>query len=122
MRFLGDACIDIRVIKWLRSQGYDAIHLREEGLQRLPDEEIFKKAISENRVILTFDMNFGEIIALSKGEKASVILFRFHNTRTSQVIVRLSAVLADSKDALDKGAVVIIEESRHRIRYFPIGS
>jgi len=51
LRFLGDACIDIRVIKWLRSQGYDATHLREEGLQRLPDEEIFKKAISENRVI-----------------------------------------------------------------------
>lgn len=122
MRFLGDACIDIRVIKWLRSQGYDATHLREEGLQRLPDEEIFKKAISENRVILTFDMDFGEITALSKGEKASVILFRLHNTRTSQVIVRLSAVLADSKHALDKGAVVIIEESRHRIRYFPIGS
>ncbi len=122
MRFPGDACIDIRVIKWLRSQGYDATHLREEGLQRLPDEEIFKKAISENRVILTFDMDFGEIIALSKDEKTSVILFRLHNTRTSQVIVRLLAVLADSKDALDKGAVVIIEESRHRIRYFPIGS
>jgi len=30
LRFLGDACIDIRVIKWLRSQGYDAIHLRED--------------------------------------------------------------------------------------------
>lgn len=69
-----------------------------------------------------FDMDFGEIIALSKDEKTSVILFRLHNTRTSQVIVRLSSVLADSKDALDKGAVVIIEESRYRIRYFPIES
>jgi hypothetical protein len=50
-----------------------------------------------------------------------VILFRLENTRTTHVIERLEAVLRGSSDALARGAVVIVEEGRHRIRYLPIG-
>jgi predicted nuclease of predicted toxin-antitoxin system len=121
MRFLADMGVGMRVVEWLRSMGHDATHLGKEGLQRLPNGEIFAKAISENRVILTFDLDFGEIAALSKRRKMSVILFRLHNTRTPHVIERLASVLRDSAGALEDGAVVIVEESRHRIRYLPIG-
>ena len=121
MRFLADMGVGMRVVEWLRSMGHDATHLRQEGLQRLPNGEIFAKAISENRVILTFDLDFGEIAALSKRRKVSVILFRLHNTRTPHVIERLANVLRDSAGVLEDGAVVIVEEARHRIRYLPIG-
>ena len=57
MRFLGDACLDVRIVEWLRTQGHDAIHLRDEGLQRLPNGGIFTKACSEHRVIVTFDLD-----------------------------------------------------------------
>lgn len=72
-------------------------------------------------MVLTFDLDFGEIAALTKGRKASVILFRLHNTRTPHVIDRLVGVLADCANALEKGAVVVVEESRHRVRFLPIG-
>ncbi len=121
MRFLADMGVDIRVVRWLRQNGHDAKHLRDEGLHRIPNGEIFVKAISENRVILTFDLDFGEIVALSQGEKASVILLRLHNTRTPHLIKRLATVLADATEALEQGAVVVVEESRHRIRYLPLG-
>lgn len=87
----------------------------------MPNGEIFAKVISEDRVILTFDLDFGEIAALSRGRKVSVVVFRLRNTRTSHVIDRLTAVLADTMAALERGAVVIVEESRHRIRKLPIG-
>jgi predicted nuclease of predicted toxin-antitoxin system len=121
MRILADMGVDIRVVQWLRQHGHDAKHLRDEGLHRMPNGEIFSKAISENRVIITFDLDFGEIAALSRGQKASVILFRLHNTRTPHLINRLATVLAESTDALEKGAVVVVEESRHRVRYLPLG-
>ena len=121
MRFLTDMCVDIKVVKWLQKQGHDVTHLRDEGLQRLPNGEIFSKAISENRVLLTFDLDFGEIVALSKRQRTSVILFRLRNTRTAHVIDRLNVVLKESSEALKKGAVVVVEEGRHRIRYLPIG-
>src|SRR5580765_4632843 len=78
-------CMDVRVTTWLNSQGHDATHLRDEGLQRLPNGEIFDKAIAESRVVVTFDLDFGEIVALSKGRKTGVILFRLRNTRTSSL-------------------------------------
>lgn len=114
--------LGMRVVEWLQSQRHDVTHLRVEGLQRLSDVEIFNKAISENRVILTFDLDFGEIVALSKGQKISVVIFRLHNTRTIHIIDRLSAILPALTEALEKGAVVVVEESRHRVRYLPIGS
>ncbi len=113
--------MDTRVVEWLRQQGHDAIRLRDEGLHRMPDGDIFAKAAAEDRVILTFDLDFGEIAALSKGKKASVILFRLQNTRAAQVIDRLSHLLASSATALEKGAVIVVEGSRHRVRYLPIG-
>lgn len=121
MRFLADMGVALRIVEWLRSQGHDVTHLREEGLHRLPNGQIFAKAIAEGRALLTFDLDFGEIAALARGRRASVILFRLHNTRTPHVIDRLAAVLASLTNALEKGAIVIVEESRHRIRELPIG-
>lgn len=113
--------VSTAVVEWLRTQGHDAVHLREQGLQRAADLDIFAKAIAEQRVVLTFDLDFGEIAALSQGQKASVILFRLQNARTTHVIDRLAAVLASCVPALEHGAVVIAEESRHRVRLLPVG-
>src|SRR2546426_9027706 len=109
MRFLADMGVSHRVADWARSQGHDVVHLRDRGLQRLPDDEIFKLAFQEQRIILTFDLDFGEIVAESQGALVSVILFRLHNTRSDHVIDRLKAVLPNSSDALTKGAIVVVE-------------
>jgi len=122
MRFLADMGVSTRVVEWLRNNGHDAKHLREEGLHRMPNGEIFTKAIHEDRIIITFDLDFGEIVALSKGKRASVILFRLHNTRTPHLLRRLSVALKDTAKALEEWAVVVVEESRHRVRYFPPGA
>jgi len=121
MRCLADMGVGAKVVTWLRDQGHNVMHLSDEGLQRMPNGEIFDKAIAEKRVILTLDLDFGEIAALSKGEKASVIVFRLHNTRVDNVIKRLSHVLPPATVALEKGAVVIIEDSRYRVRSLPVG-
>jgi len=70
--------------------------------------------------LVDFDLDFADIAALSEGKKASVILFHLRNTRTPHVIERLPTVLEDSPQALEKGAVVVVEESRHRVRFLPV--
>ena len=122
MRFLVDACVDIRVGEWLRGQAHDAVHLSEQGLQRLANGEIFRKAVAENRCVLTFDLDFSEIAALAGGSKGSVILVRLGDPGHRHVIDRLSVVLAQSAAAIEKGAVISVEETRHRVRYLPIGA
>jgi predicted nuclease of predicted toxin-antitoxin system len=122
MRFLADMGVSKQVVEWLRTNGHDAIHLRDEGLQRLPNGEIFQKAGHEQRIVLTFDLDFGEILAGSGGQIVSVILFRLRNTRTGFVIRRLGDVLSTSSAELAQGAIIIVEDGRHRVRTLPIGS
>lgn len=121
MRFLADMGVSMQVVEWLREQGHEALHLREEGLQRLPNGEIFLKAIHEGRVVLTFDLDFCEIAAFAKKGWTSVVVFRLHNTRTAHVIERLRTVLGGACEALEKGAVISVEETRYRVRRFPVG-
>jgi predicted nuclease of predicted toxin-antitoxin system len=113
--------ISLEVVRWLRDEGHDAVHLREQSLERSADREVFSKALIEDRVILTFDLDFSEIAALSKSAPAKVIVFRLRNTRATNVIGRLSAVLMDSRVEFDRGAVVSVEENRHRVRLLPVG-
>jgi predicted nuclease of predicted toxin-antitoxin system len=122
MRFLADMGVSQRVVEWLRTQGHDAIHLRDEGLQRLPNGEIFQKAAREQRIVLTFDLDFGEILAGSADKIVSVMLFRLRNTRADFVIRRLDDVLNESSSELLQGAIVVVEDGRHRVRKLPIGS
>ncbi len=48
MRFPLDMGVEVRVATWLREHGHDPLHLRFQGLQRLPSGEVFPEAISEN--------------------------------------------------------------------------
>jgi len=121
VRFLADMGVSMRVVEWLRNRGDDVVHLREQGLQRLPNGDIFQKATAEDRIVLTFDLDFGEIVASSHDPRTSVVVFRLRNTRTEHVIARLGRVLLESGAALGKGAVVIVEDSRHRVRLLPVG-
>jgi len=77
MRFLADMDVASGVAEWLRAEGHDVRHLREENLQRLPDDRVFAMDGAERRILLPFDLDFGEILALSGGQSVSVILFRF---------------------------------------------
>jgi predicted nuclease of predicted toxin-antitoxin system len=122
MRFLADMGVAMHVVEWLREEGHDARHLREEALQRLPDDQIFAKAIAENRIVLTFDLDFAEIVALSNRQTVSVVIFRLRNTRTRHVIERLRVVLQEAGQALARGAVVVVEEGRLRVRRLPVGT
>jgi predicted nuclease of predicted toxin-antitoxin system len=120
MRFLCDMGVSRKVSEWLRCQGHESSHLGEEGLARLPNGQIFTKAIAEKRIVLTLDLDFGEIAALAGDRATSVVVFRLQNTRAEHVIERLSVVLHRASELLERGAIVTVEESRLRIRELPI--
>jgi predicted nuclease of predicted toxin-antitoxin system len=121
VRILVDMSVDIRVADALRAQGHDVLHLRDLGLHRMPNGEIFRKSLVEDRVVVTSDLDFGEIAAAIGSSKGKVVLLRLQNFRAGHVIQRLTAVLPRVESELADGAVVIIEEARHRVRRLPIG-
>ena len=52
----------------LREAGHDTVHLRNQGLLKMKDSDILQKACSEERIVLSFDLDFGDLLAAS-GEK-----------------------------------------------------
>ena len=85
MKFLADMGISQSSVNWLRQNGYNAIHLREEELHKISDTAIIEKAKRENRIILTCDLDFGDLMAASRGICPSVIVFRLENERPENV-------------------------------------
>ncbi len=64
MKFLAVG-ISPRTVAFLQAQGYKAVHLREQGLERLADVAVLVKAREEGFILLTHDLDFGELIAAS---------------------------------------------------------
>ena len=106
--------------RFLRSTGFDALHLRDEGLQRLPDPKIVAKAMAEDRIILTHDLDFGRIVALSGAGVPSVVTFRLADMRASNVNRHIVALIAHFGDNLVEGALVSVSDRSVRIRKLPI--
>jgi predicted nuclease of predicted toxin-antitoxin system len=120
IKFLADMGISLRTVSWLREQGYDVVHLRDEGLQTLPDEEIIAKAKREERIILTVDLDFPQLLAITGDDLPSVILFRLGNENYNLIDRRLSIVLRNCTEALKTGAIVSVTDRIFRIRILPI--
>jgi predicted nuclease of predicted toxin-antitoxin system len=120
MKFLADMGISPRVVSMLRERGHEAVHLQEEGLGALPDGEILAKARTEGRVLLTHDLDFGELLAASGGKLPSVIIFRLKDMRAENVNVHLFSLLEKQPAALEQGVVCSVTERKVRIRTLPI--
>src|SRR5437764_15417882 len=112
--------VSITTVQALRAAAHDAVHLREQHLLRLPDSDIVAKAAQEQRVVLTFDLDFGDILAVARTDTPSVIIFRLRNQTPAAVNPRLFRVISDCESALLSGAIVLVEEKGYRVRRLPI--
>jgi predicted nuclease of predicted toxin-antitoxin system len=112
--------ISASIAAWLKAQGHDAVHLNDENLNSLPDDIIIEKAINEHRIILTSDMDFGQLLALNKSQQVSLIQFRISNFKPAVVKNKLELVFDKFHNQLDGDFIITVEDERIRFRNLPI--
>lgn len=118
--FLADMGISQATVKWLREQGFDAFHVRDMNMYRATDAEILEKAKNHEHIVLTCDLDFGEILSATGEDCPSIVIFRLENETPGHINKRLKQVLQESSEVLIQGAIIVVEEGRHRIRKLPI--
>jgi predicted nuclease of predicted toxin-antitoxin system len=95
VKFLVDMPLSPLFAAWLREQGHDCIHASELALHRASDSELMARAKQEARTIVTADLDYPKLLALAYAEEPSVIVFRDGNWSETDVIARMSEVLAE---------------------------
>lgn len=120
MKFLADAGISPRTVEFLRAAGHDAVHVRELAMQRAPDSAILEHCRRDERVLLTFDLDFGDLLALGALTKPSALIFRMSDETAPAVNARVGAVIAERTAELESGALILVEDTRYRVRALPI--
>lgn len=121
MKFLIDNALSPIIATGLRQASFDAVHVREYGMQASEDLEIFELAAEENRTVVSADTDFGTLLALRQERKPSVILFRrnsnYHPEKQLQILL---ANLPNLEDSIEAGSIIIFDRDRIRIRSLPI--
>ena len=114
MKFILDANLPERLVKDLKDK-YKIDSYRISGL--LSDEEIFRIAKKEKRVLLTLDTDFLNILLYPPGKHMGIVVFRLANQSYKHVIAGIFNFFETFRDqfSLLKGSIVVIREDRFKI-------
>lgn len=121
MRLLADLHITPRTVQHLRSRGHDVARVDEVLPPTASDEAIVACAKQAKRAVLTQDLDFSALIALSGSNSPSLILLRLTSSRVEYVNAVLDRVLPSLEQDVVEGTIVTVEDQRIRQRRLPLG-
>jgi len=109
-------------IEALASAGIDAVHCSAVGALNAPDAVIFAWAANHDRVVITCDLDFSQILATSGARKPSVVVIRARNVVAAVLARHVASVLLQNEDLVKQGALIMLDATRHRLRVLPLRS
>lgn len=117
MRFKLDENMPSDLALFLNGIEHDAETVKEEGLSGYADEDLLPIAHQEDRIFLTFDLDFADIREYPPGSHSGIIIFRLHDQRWKVLEKVLKDLIHQIDFELLKGGLAIMDEIR--IRYHP---
>ncbi len=119
MRFVIDMNLTPQWVEHLESLGYEAVHWSSVGEPDAADDEIIAWARQHHFIVLTGDLDFSAIVAISGSSKPSVVQLRSGSTLPARVGSAVTEVIQRSRADLTAGALVTVGTGRTRIRMLP---
>ncbi len=120
MKILVDMNLSPRWVALLVEAGWQARHWSEVGHANASDKEILTYAAANDYVVLTHDLDFGAILAISHGRKPSVVQIRSMDVSAERMAAQTIAALRHLQAELEAGALLTIEAERTRLRILPL--
>ena len=114
MKFAADECCDALIVDALRAEGHD-VWYASESAGGADDESVLNHAATEERVLLTEDKDFGELVIRLGLPAYGIVLLRINPADSESKLCRLREVLT-SDAARIPGAFVVVDELKTRFR------
>lgn len=104
----------------LSRTGHDVVHWTQVGQPTATDRTIMSWAQSEGRVVVTYDLDFGALLASTNAKGPSVVLIRAGDVLAPAVETLVTSALVACADELLDGAIVTVDTAGHRVRALPL--
>ena len=113
MRLLLDACVSLTALDHLAGAGHD-VEWVGNWAQDPGDTEILRRAVAEDRVLVTLDRDFGELAIVHGAPHRGIVrLVGFASREQGEACSRSLRQYAED---LARGAIVTVERARVRVR------
>ena len=120
MKVLVDMNLSPQWVGTLAVAGIEAVHWSTVGARAAPDSAIMAHARAHGYVVLTHDLDFGAILAATRGEKPSVIQIRAEDIRPDTIGPQVIRALRQMETELVAGVLLTVEPARTRLRVLPL--
>jgi len=114
VHWLVDECVDANFPTLLRQLGHDVVYMSDVA-PRTEDIEVLARAARENRLLLTEDKDFGDLVFRQARPVPGIVLLRIDPSRRSRKGARLMVVIDRFGETLF-GRYTVIEDARFRSR------
>ena len=120
MKLVVDMNLSPQWVTGLAAAGFEAAHWSSIGAPDAPDSAIMDHARLHDCVVLTNDLDFSAILAVTHAHKPSVVQIRADDLRFASIGAQVIRALNQMGDELAAGALINIDPSRTRIRVLPL--
>lgn len=114
MKFVADEGVDAPIVALLREQGFDVIYIAEVAAGS-PDDIILAYANEEERVLITRDKDFGELVFREQKVHTGIILNRLYELSIEEKAKLVLEVIQEFGDEL-LGSFTVIQPGKVRIK------
>ncbi len=110
MKFLLDESAELRLAILLRREGHDVKAIAHDYPHGLPDDDVLALAREEQRILVTNDRDFGELVFRHRLTHSGVIFFRMRDQATTTKLARMQTLLQNYTDRLDQFIVITTQD------------
>ena len=117
VKLLADENTHGLIVEWLRGAGHDVAWVAE-SMRGRPDEQVLQAAFDDDRLLLTSDADFGNLVFHGHAKARGVVLFRLEKMPIADRIARIAFVWSVI-EANSRGKFIVVTETRVRVRRLP---
>lgn len=121
MNFLIDMPVSPTLLEVVQAHGHQGVHAAQIGKHRATDVELLAIAQREERVIITADLDFPRLLALSSGHGPGIVLFRGGNYSDEEMRTLFDRVLREVPEEKLRRSICVVDKKRIRITPLPLG-